>query len=245
MRRRSDGRPRDLRSATSVRDVPGGNPAPEVIGPAVPYDELTELPNQQSFHDHIARAIGSTRNRSRRRFAVLLIELDGFQAVNDTFGWAIAQKLLAVTARRLELCVGAEDIVARVGAHTFAILLPEIGTVSAADEAAERVTTLMHLPAFIGERVVHPTISVGIAIGNATHRRPHELLHEAGAAGRNARGAGRASSVDAQSRHGHGMPSGAHMNPRPRHEVEPSNVMSDKTFEVEREAGSRQAVGVL
>jgi diguanylate cyclase (GGDEF)-like protein len=233
MRRPSECRPRDTRTATNVREV------------CADYDELTELPNQQAFHDHVARAIGSTRNRSRHRFAVVLVDLDGIQAVTDRFGRTIAQKLLAVTARRLELCVGAQDIVARVGAGTFAILLPEIGAVSAAEEAAARVVTLMSLPAIIDEREICTTIGVGIAVGNATHRRPHEVLHDASAAGRNARGAGHAGTLDAAPRHGHGTPFVAHGNPRPRLEFDAGDDASGKTFEGEREAGRREAVGVF
>jgi len=236
MRPGSERRSGDVRTATSVREMLDGQPTPDAIGPMAHYDELTELPNQQSFHDHVARAIGSTRKRSHHRFAVLLIDLDELQRVIDTFGRELAQKLLAVTARRLELCVGAQDIVARVGTGTFAILLPEIGAVSAVDAAAERVVTLMHLPAIIDEQVIRTTVRVGIAIGNATHRRPHEVLREASAAGRNARGAGRASAVDAKSRHGH---------TRLRHEVESNDDTSGNNFEVEREAGRREAVGAF
>jgi diguanylate cyclase (GGDEF)-like protein len=179
-------------AAPQLRRLPSVS---ETAGQIAPYDELTELPNRRAFHDHVQAAIGVLRRHPHDRFAVVLVDLDSFKALADKFGQSIADKLLAATARRLELCVGPADIVARVEAGSFAILLNEIATVADAERAAERVATLMDQPAFIDERNVRVTVTIGLAIGKPEHRRPQEILRDAGAAMHAARDAARGSAV--------------------------------------------------
>jgi diguanylate cyclase (GGDEF)-like protein len=146
------------------------------------YDELTELPNWRTFYEHVQQAIGSMKRRSSNRFAVLFVELDDFQVVNDKFGHTVADKLLAVTARRLEFCVRSEDIVARIGDDEFAILLNGINGISDVNDAAERIGKLMYQPAMIEKRSVRATVNVGIAISNPNIDHPEDILRDADAA---------------------------------------------------------------
>jgi diguanylate cyclase (GGDEF)-like protein len=157
-------------------------------------DEPTELPNWRTFYGHVQRAIGSIKCRSSNRFAVLFIRLDDFRAVKGEFGRIIADKLLAIIARRLEFCVGSEDIVARIGGDEFAILLNGIDGISDADEAAERIGILMRQPATIEKRNVRATVSVGIAVGNPKYDHPEAIVRDADAAVDAAKAAGRARS---------------------------------------------------
>jgi diguanylate cyclase (GGDEF)-like protein len=146
------------------------------------YDELTELPNWWTFYEHVQRAIGSMKRRSSNRFGVLFVELDDFKAVNDEFGHIVADKLLAVTARRLEFCVRSEDIVARIGDDEFAILLNGINGISDVNDAVERIGRLMCQPAMIEKRNVRATVNVGIAISNPNINHPEDILRDADAA---------------------------------------------------------------
>jgi diguanylate cyclase (GGDEF)-like protein len=146
------------------------------------YDELTELPNRKAFYEHVQRAIASMKGCTSDRFAVLFVDLDYFNAVSEEFGHVISEKLLAVTARRLELCVHSDDIVARVGGDEFAILLNRINGISDARDAAERIDMLMSRPAIIGELDVRATVRVGIAIGDPRYDRPEDIVRDADAA---------------------------------------------------------------
>jgi diguanylate cyclase (GGDEF)-like protein len=143
------------------------------------YDELTELPNWRTFYEHVQQAIGSMKRRSSNRFALLFVELDDFKAVNDKFGHTVADKLLAVTARRLEFCVRSEDIVARIGEDEFAILLNGVNGISDVNDAAERIGKLMYQPAMIEKRSVRATVNVGIAISNPNINHPEDVLRDA------------------------------------------------------------------
>lgn len=173
----------DLRGFVStVREVIAQRAPSQELRRHAPYDELTELPSRRTFYEHVQRAIASVKRRSSDRFAVLFIDLDHFNAVCEEFGHAIADKLLAVTARRLEFCVRAEDIVARVGGDEFAVLLNRIGDISDVHEAAERIDILMSHPAIIGKRDVCATVSVGIAIGDPKYENPDEIVRDADAA---------------------------------------------------------------
>ncbi len=145
-------------------------------------DELTELPNRRAFYEHVQRAIRSLQRQSSDGFAVLFVDLNYFNAVNDEYGHSVAEKLLAITARRLEFCVRSGDIVARIGDDEFAILLNGISGIWDARDAAERIEILTRQPATIGERDVRATVSVGIAIGNPKYDHPEDILRDAGAA---------------------------------------------------------------
>jgi diguanylate cyclase (GGDEF)-like protein len=134
------------------------------------YDELTELPNWRTFYEHVQQAIGSMKRRSSNRFALLFVELDDFKAVNDKFGHTVADKLLAVTARRLEFCVRSEDIVARIGEDEFAILLNGVNGISDVNDAAERIGKLMYQPAMIEKRSVRATVNIN---------HPEDVLRDA------------------------------------------------------------------
>ena len=166
----------------TLHDVAARDAAPLDLRGRAEYDELTELPNQKMFYEHVQRAIGSMKRRSSNRFAVLFVELDDFNAVNDQFGHIVADKLLAVTARRLEVCVRSDDIVARIGGAEFAILINGITNISDADDAAERIGILMRQPAAIEKETVRASVNVGIAIGNPNHIHPEDIVRDADAA---------------------------------------------------------------
>jgi diguanylate cyclase (GGDEF)-like protein len=87
-------------------------------------DPLTGLPNRRAFDERLVLE----RDRSRRfgrPFALALIDLDGFKAVNDDAGHEAGDRLLREVATALSSCLRDVDVVARVGGDEFAVLLPE------------------------------------------------------------------------------------------------------------------------
>ncbi|HVA90023.1 MAG TPA: GGDEF domain-containing protein, partial [Chloroflexota bacterium] len=88
------------------------------------HDALTGLPNRALLHDRIQQAL-HTAKRQRAPIALLLLDLDHFKEVNDTFGHQRGDDLLREVGRRLRAGVRAVDTVARLGGDEFAILLPE------------------------------------------------------------------------------------------------------------------------
>jgi diguanylate cyclase (GGDEF)-like protein len=92
-------------------------------------DPLTALGNRALLHSRMSQAIERSRRHSQG-FAVLLIDLDGFKAVNDHHGHAAGDALLVEMARRLNAAVRGVDTVARVGGDEFVVLLEDVNAPS-------------------------------------------------------------------------------------------------------------------
>src|SRR6201999_4666026 len=92
--------------------------------------------------------------------ALLMLDLDGFKAVNDTYGHAIGDELLMMVARRLRGSLRPSDLVARLGGDEFAVLLERVDHHQALS-AAQRLLIAVNAP-FMFSR---GTISLGASIG--------------------------------------------------------------------------------
>ncbi|HKN95352.1 MAG TPA: GGDEF domain-containing protein, partial [Thermoleophilaceae bacterium] len=92
---------------------------------ALLHDPLTELPNRLLFHDRVHQAIlGATRTGTRA--AVIVLDVDRFQEINETLGHHMGDLLLYELGYRLTETLRQSDSVARLGGDEFAILLPEV-----------------------------------------------------------------------------------------------------------------------
>jgi diguanylate cyclase (GGDEF)-like protein len=109
----------------------------------------------------------------------MLIDLDHFKAVNDTFGHAIGDELLEEVARRLRACLRPEDTAARLGGDEFAVLIARPRS-DIATKLGQRITTKLATPYSCATPAKMPvTASVGLAV-----RTPHDhdadaLIHRA------------------------------------------------------------------
>ena len=88
------------------------------------FDSVTGLPNRALLSDRLAQETARAR-RAGKAFAVVLFDLDGFKEVNDTWGHAAGDRVLAMVAERSRKCVRASDTVGRLGGDEFLALLPE------------------------------------------------------------------------------------------------------------------------
>ncbi|HZQ63602.1 MAG TPA: EAL domain-containing protein [Gaiellaceae bacterium] len=131
------------------------------------HDALTGLPNRVLALDRAEQLLARAR-RDHTQVAALLLDLDGFKHVNDTFGHAAGDRLLQVVAARLRAVVRGADTVARLGGDEFMVLL-DAGSVAAGPElAAERILAVLREPVELngpGARTLSVTPSIGIAIG--------------------------------------------------------------------------------
>ncbi|MDO9555968.1 MAG: GGDEF domain-containing protein [Coriobacteriia bacterium] len=127
-------------------------------------DELTDLYNyrylQQRLDDEIGRA-----SRYGKQFSFLMLDIDDFKAVNDTYGHLVGDGVLAAIGRVIKMTVREVDIVARYGGEEFSVILPETDA-SGAFIVAEKVREAVSFHRFFdaeGESTIHVTVSVGIA----------------------------------------------------------------------------------
>jgi len=127
------------------------------------HDLLTDLPNRSLLHHRLQQVMLCNRHLADRSAALLVIDLDRFKEVNDTFGHQHGDVLLQQIGDRLLGLFGADDVIARLGGDEFAVLLPEADT-GRAQRAAGRILAALDEPFSIGDYPVDVGGSIGIAL---------------------------------------------------------------------------------
>ncbi|SFB39839.1 diguanylate cyclase (GGDEF) domain-containing protein [Rhizobium sp. NFR07] len=126
-------------------------------------DPLTGLANRAAFNASLTEGIDNARNR-REELALLILDLDRFKTINDTFGHSAGDDLLYQASGRLREAVGGRGVIARLGGDEFAII---IGGPRAGDDARSLAETILargREPFVIQGRPVMSGVSIGIAI---------------------------------------------------------------------------------
>jgi diguanylate cyclase (GGDEF)-like protein/PAS domain S-box-containing protein len=127
------------------------------------HDDLTGLANRQLLHDRMRREIARAR-RGDRYFALHILDLDRFKAVNDAWGHHFGDQLLRAAANRLRAAVRETDTVARLGGDEFAILQTDVTRPEDTGGLAQRLTRLFAEPFVIEGQEITTSTSIGIAI---------------------------------------------------------------------------------
>lgn len=144
-------------------DITRYKEAEELLRHKAYHDALTDLPNRLLFDDRLNAALHQAR-RYDRSFALMLLDLDRFKEVNDSFGHAAGDELLVEVAARLRSCMRDSDTVARLGGDEFAILLPQTAGLEEAEDVARRALALLAAPFHLGVGTVEISGSIGIAL---------------------------------------------------------------------------------
>jgi len=126
-------------------------------------DALTGLPSRLALDARLTKE-AQRCDAGRGGLALMVVNLDGFKAVNATFGHSVGDQLLKRTAQRLAGLIGTGDMLVRSSADEFALLLTGSATRDALDRLAERVVQAVSRPLRVGTRVIELTGSVGTAL---------------------------------------------------------------------------------
>lgn len=126
------------------------------------HDSLTGLPNRALFADRFATALHYA-HRHQKGLALLLLDLNRFKPVNDSYGHAVGDLLLQQVAQRLLQSVRSSDTVARIGGDEFVVLLHQVETDIEVQAVAEKIRQQLQLDFVLNEVRVQISCSVGTA----------------------------------------------------------------------------------
>lgn len=154
------------------------------------HDPLTQLPNRSLCFDRLSQAIYRGR-REGTVFAVMAIDLDGFKAVNDTYGHDAGDAVLCAVARRLQDCVRESDTVARTGGDEFVMVVHGVRGHDDARAVAGKIVSTLAQPVGLSDGVAKVGASVGVVVFPADGVEMESLVSRADAAMYAAKAAGK------------------------------------------------------
>jgi len=127
------------------------------------HDPLTDLPNRMRFAAELAKLIAESRVL-RRQFGVMSFDIDRFKDINDVFGHAAGDTVLAELARRLKCVINEDDVAARLGGDEFTVISVSDDQPETMTRLAERLTQVMEEEMEVDGRSLRVSLSIGIAM---------------------------------------------------------------------------------
>jgi diguanylate cyclase (GGDEF)-like protein/PAS domain S-box-containing protein len=176
-----------------TRDMSERRVLEEQLAQAGLYDALTGLPNRAVLQQVLGDALDTTLQHGTQ-LAALLLDLDHFKLVNDSFGHDSGDLVLRLVTQRLQGLLGPGDLLARLGSDVFCLVATDVEGEGGAVASAERVTEAMAAPFHLDGDQVFLSMSIGIAVSEPTERlvTPDTLLRDADLALHRAKEKGRA-----------------------------------------------------
>jgi len=152
-----------VRRVAMSSDLTEKKKADETILKQANIDFLTGLPNRRLFLDRLFQAVKKAQ-RSRRKLALMFLDLDHFKDINDTLGHDVGDSLLKQTTQRLQTCIRGSDTLARQGGDEFTIIMGELDEVGSIDRVAHGILQSMAAPFQLGNERCYVSFSIGIAL---------------------------------------------------------------------------------
>jgi diguanylate cyclase (GGDEF)-like protein len=145
------------------------------------YDQLTGLPNRNLLIERLSETVRAKASMPGG-VGVLVLDLDGFTAINNTLGDANGDEVLREVARRLRSILAPEAVVARIGGDEYAVLCPRLDGISAAIDVAAAIQCQLEAPIVLEVVALNVEASIGIAVLGEHAEDTDTLLQRADAA---------------------------------------------------------------
>ncbi len=126
-------------------------------------DSLTSLPNRLLFADRLEQAVIRSE-RSRTSMALMLVDIDDFKLVNDSFGHEAGDKLIKAVGDLISKSLRRADTIARLGGDEFAVIIEGIEGADDAISIADNLTTILEHNVRLDDQETYTSASIGIAI---------------------------------------------------------------------------------
>ncbi len=155
------------------------------------YDSLTGLANRNLFIEQLQRSLSVIKLDDNYQFAVLFLNCDRFNIINDSLGHLVGNLLLQKISRALQSILGKNTVLARVGGDEFAILLSDISGVEQAKELAQNILDLLKKPFYCNSQEIFINVSIGIVLSRPDYQDPENIIRDADLAMYKAKSLGR------------------------------------------------------
>ena len=146
-----------------VQDITERKEAEVKIRKMAYHDALTRLPNRVMFVDRLKVAMAYAQ-RHKQKLAVMLLDLDQFKDINDTYGHNVGDQLLRSVGNRLTGLLRKSDTISRMGGDEFFLLFPELTRVNDAVKIAQKIMDAFKEPFTFDGHKLNITTSIGIAL---------------------------------------------------------------------------------
>lgn len=160
------------------RDITDRKEAEEKVMHLAYHDSVTDLPNRLLFKREVSLSL---EENSHEIHCLMLLDLDGFKFVNDTFGHDIGDELLIEVARRLTLAAGDKGIVARWGGDEFTIFLANIEKKAIMAPILRRIKEIISAPIIIAGHTITINVSIGVSFSKEDGNTVEALIKNADA----------------------------------------------------------------
>jgi diguanylate cyclase (GGDEF)-like protein len=127
-------------------------------------DPGTGLPNRALLEDRLERAIAAARRDDQKRFALILVNVDGLELVNNAYGYSFGGAVLRAVSERMRSTLRDSDTIARLEGYDFAILAPEVQQADDAVTVAQKLMAALREPVALDGRSVTVAANLGIAL---------------------------------------------------------------------------------
>jgi diguanylate cyclase (GGDEF)-like protein len=147
----------------------------------VHHDPLTGLPNRHLLESRLEQTLAQALSNGHQ-CAVAFVNLDNFQAVNDSLGLASGDEVLKLVALRLSQTIRDTDTLARYGSDDFVLVLADLADDAEVMPVLQKVLDIVQEPCLVGGQEITMTVSIGLALGPGDGNKPEQLLMHSDAA---------------------------------------------------------------